>query len=82
MGGGLPRPGVGQPLLAEQLADGDEQILDLGQLGPPGRAVGAEELVDQVFGDALDGGADFFYLCGALLGSPHPWLLSELGSKQ
>jgi len=81
VGGGLPRQGVGQHLLAEQFANGDEQVLDLGQLGPPGRAVRAVELVDQVFGDAFDVGPDLFYLGGALFGSRHPWLLSELGSK-
>src|SRR5262249_34387081 len=47
----------------------------------PGGTVGAVELVDEVFGDPFDIGTDFFHLRGALLGSRHPWLLSERGSK-
>ena len=40
--------------------------------------IGAE-LLDEVFRDSLDVGAQFFHLGGAFLGSRHPWLLSELG---
>jgi len=79
---GLPRQGVGQHLFAEDLADGEEEVFDLGQLGAPRRALGPVELVDEVFGDPFDVGTDFFYLGGALLGSRHPWLLSELGSNE
>ena len=82
MGRCLPRQGVGQHLFAEDLPDGEEEVFDLGQLGPPGRALGPVELVDEVLGYPLDVGADFFYLGGALLGSCHPWLLSELGAKE
>ena len=82
LGRGLPRQCVGQPLLAEDLADGEEEVFALGQSGSPGRTVGALELVDEVFGDPFDIRTDFFYQRGVLLGSHHPWLLAELGSKE
>src|SRR5207247_10856171 len=47
----------------------------------PGGAVGPVELVDQVFGHPLDVGPDAFDPRGALLGSRHPGLLSELRSE-
>jgi hypothetical protein len=81
-GRGLLGEGQVEHPLGKDFADFEEDVSDLGELGPPGRAVGAVELVDEVFGDALDVGAQFFHLGGALLGSRHPWLLSELGSNE
>ena len=81
LGSGLSGEGIGEHRFAQHLADGDEEVLDLGQLGPPGGAVGAIELVDQVFGHAFDVGPDFFHLGGALLGWRHPGLLSGLRSN-
>src|SRR5262249_51717331 len=78
--GGLLGQGKGAHLLGQGLADFAQDVRDLGEGGPPGRALGPVELVHQVLGEALDVGAPFFYLGGALLGSRHPWLLSELGS--
>jgi hypothetical protein len=69
----------GRSLLGEDFADFEEEVFDVGELGPPSGALRAVELLDQVFGDSLDVGAQFFHLRGALLGSRHPWLLSELG---
>jgi hypothetical protein len=65
--------------LRKDFADFEEEVFDVGELGPPSGALRAVELLDQVFGDSLDVGAQFFHLRGALLGSRHPWLLSELG---
>jgi hypothetical protein len=81
-GRGLAGECIGQHLFAEHVADGDEEVLDLDRFGAPDGAVGAIELVDEVLGHAFDVGPDFFHLRGALFGSRHPWLLSELGTKE
>src|SRR5262249_5610957 len=80
-GCGLLGEGQVEHLLGKGFADLEEDVFDLGELGPPGRARGAVQLLDEVFRDSLDVGAQFFYLGGALRGSRHPWLLSELGAK-
>jgi hypothetical protein len=80
-GRGLLGEGQVEHLLGKDFADFQEDVFDLGELGAPGGALGAVELLDQVFGDPLDVRAQFFHLRGALLGSRHPWLLSELGSE-
>jgi hypothetical protein len=40
--------------LREDFADFEEDVLNVGELGPPGRALGTVELLDQVFGNPLD----------------------------
>jgi len=56
-GGSLLGEGQGEHFLCEDFADFEENVFDLGELGPPGGALGAVELLDQVFGDPLDIGA-------------------------
>jgi hypothetical protein len=80
-GGGLVGEGDAEHLLGEDLTNFKEDVLDFRQRGPPGRALGPVELLDEVLGDAFDVGAQFFHLGVALFGSRHPWLLPELGSK-
>jgi hypothetical protein len=67
--------------LRQDVADFHQEGFEVGQGGAPGRAVGAVELIDQVFGDALDVGPHRFRLRRALLGSRHPWVLSVLVAK-
>jgi hypothetical protein len=80
-GSRLPGQTLVEHLLGEDLAEGQEQVFDLGQACAPGRAVGAVEFIDEVFGDALDIGADFFHLGGAFFGSWHLRFLHELVSR-
>jgi hypothetical protein len=40
--------------LREYFADFEEDVLDVRELGPPGRPLGTVELLDQVFGNAFD----------------------------
>src|SRR5579871_679760 len=79
--GGLPGAGQIEQLLGEHRTDAKEDILNRGELGAPGRALGAVELVDGVLGDAFAVGPQLLDRRGARLGWRHPWLLSELGSK-
>ena len=53
-GRGLLGEGQVEHLLGKDFADFEEDVLDVGELGPPGRALRTVELLDQVFGNALD----------------------------
>jgi hypothetical protein len=78
----LPGQGIVEHTFRQDLTDIQEEVFDLRQFGPPGWTRRAVELLDQVFRDPVEIGTDFFYLRGTLLGSRHPWLLLELGSKE
>jgi hypothetical protein len=56
-GRGLPGQGLRQDFLGQDLAQLDEDGFDFGELGSPGRAVGAIELIREVFSDPLEIGA-------------------------
>jgi hypothetical protein len=83
LGQGLGLTGDGQVehLLGEDLTDLKEKILDLGQGGPPGGAVGAIELIDEVFGNAFDVRTDFIYLRTPLFLACHLPFLAQVVSK-
>jgi hypothetical protein len=66
----------------EDFADFQEEVFDVGKGGAPGGSVGAIELIDEVFGNALDVGADLFGFGGVFFGSCHPWFHSRLVSKK
>src|SRR5258708_4362991 len=59
-------------LLREDLANLDDEIFEFGHLGTPGRPPGSPDAVRQVFGDALDVSARFFYLWTPFLVACHP----------
>jgi len=73
--------GLGEHLFGQDLAEVEQELFDLGKLGSPGRPVSAVELVDEVFGHALDIGPHFFHLRSALSGVRHLEVLSSLASK-
>ena len=79
---GLAAEAEGEHLFGQDVADFQEEVLDVGQAGAPGRAVQAIELIDEIFGDALDVGPHLFGWRRALFGSSHPWVLSALVSKR
>jgi hypothetical protein len=81
LGGGLAGEGVIEHFLGEDGTHSQEHVFDLRERSPPGRAVGAIELVDEVFGDALDVRSHFFYLWSRFLCPCHPWLPPQLASK-
>jgi hypothetical protein len=56
-GRGLPGEGQVEHRLGKDFAEFKEDVFDLGELGAPGGALGAVELLDQIFGDPLDVGA-------------------------
>src|SRR5581483_8808511 len=81
-GRGLLGQGQVEHLLGKHFADFEGDVFDLGKLDPPGRALGAGQLLAEVCRDALDVGAQFFHLGGRFLVRAIPWLLSELGSNE
>jgi hypothetical protein len=76
----LPGEGLGEDPFGQDFAEFEQELFDLGELGPPGRPSRTVELIDKVFGYALDIGPHFFHQRGALLCSRHPWLPSRLVS--
>jgi hypothetical protein len=80
-GSGLACQALVEHLLGEELANIQAQGFDLGQLGPPDRALGAVELLDQVFGYSLDVSPHFVYLRTPLCLLCHPKLLPGVASK-
>jgi hypothetical protein len=79
---GLAGEGQIEHLFGKDFTDFQEEVFDVGQLSAPGRTGGAVELIDKVFGDALDVGPYFFHQRGALFGSRHPWILSIVASTR
>jgi hypothetical protein len=72
MSGCLSGEGFGEHLFRQDFAEVEQQVFDVGQFGSPGRPLRAIELLDQVFGHALDIGTYIFYQRRALLGIRHP----------
>jgi hypothetical protein len=88
-GRGLLRQGLGlagegevEHLLGQDFADFQEEVFDVGEGSAPGRPLRAVKLIDEVFGDTFDVGPHLFRFRRTLLGSCHPWVLSELVSKR
>src|SRR5207302_2913146 len=77
----LSGEGAVEHLFGQDFADFQEEVFDVAEGGAPGRAVGTVELVDEVFGDPFDVGPHLFRFRRALVGSRHPWFLSELVSR-
>jgi hypothetical protein len=71
-GGGLLGEAEVEHLLGEHLADFQQNVFDLREFGPPGRALRAIEFLDEVFRDAFHIGSQFFYFRSALCASRHP----------
>lgn len=70
-----------QHLLRENVANLDDQVFELRELGAPRGTFGSPDAVRKVFGHTLDVTADFFYLRAPLFVSRHPWLLLEVKAK-
>jgi hypothetical protein len=68
VGGGLAGEGLGEHLLREDVAHLEEYRFEFGELGSPGEAGRAVELIGKVFAHALDIGPYLFHLRGALFG--------------
>ena len=67
--------------LGENVLDGDEVVFDLREFGAPGGAVGSPDAVDQMFGDAVQVGADFVDGGGGGFGECYPWHLIGVGAN-
>jgi hypothetical protein len=80
-GSGLAFESEFQHLLRENLANADDQVFEFRQPRAPLGALGAPELVSQIFGDALDVNAYFFYFLTPLFVACHPWLLLEVAAN-
>src|SRR4051794_33577563 len=78
----LAAEGLGEHSFGQHRAEGDEQFLDIGEFGAPGGPVGPVELIDEVFGNALEIRPRIFDLRGALFDSCHLRPLSELASNE
>jgi hypothetical protein len=76
--GGLAGEGLGENLFSQDVADFEEELFEVGEFGAPGRPVGAVELRDEVFGDALNVGTHCFHQRSPLLGRRHVLFLSAL----
>jgi hypothetical protein len=77
-GGGLPLETLGQQLFGQGFADGEGDILQLGESGSPRGTVGSVEAIDQVFGDAGDEGPNLLDFRPYGLSTGHPCLLARL----
>jgi RHS repeat-associated protein len=75
-GFGLVGQGQIEHLFSKDFADFQEEVFDVGKLGPPRRTGRAVELIDKIFGNTFDVGPYFFHQGGAFLGLSHPWILS------
>jgi hypothetical protein len=62
-----------EDLLAEDVANLDDEVFDLRQLGTPGRSPGPPEAIRQILGDSFEISLGFFYLWTPFLAC-HPWL--------
>jgi hypothetical protein len=82
VGGSLAREGFGEGLFGQDVAELEEELLDVGEFGAPGRPLGTVELLDEVFGDALDVGTHFFHQRTPLLGRRHVPFLSALAPSR
>jgi hypothetical protein len=80
VGGGLSGEGLGEGLFGQDVAEFEQELFDVGELGAPGWPVGAVQLLDEVFGNALDVGAYFFHQRSPLLGLRHVLVLSPLAT--
>jgi len=79
---GLAGKEFGEEAFAEHRSELEDAVLDVGEGGAPGRAVGAVALVGEEFRAAVRGGVDFFHLGCGLFGVSHPWVLSGVRSKE
>ena len=61
-----------QHLLRKHGADAEADVFQFRQRDAPGQAGGAIELVDEILGDALHIGPQFFDLGSGFFGSCHP----------
>jgi hypothetical protein len=68
-------------LFRQDFTDFQQEGFDVGQGGAPGRSAGPVELIDEVFGNAFDVGAHFFYPVSPLFGRWHVRILSGLAAK-
>jgi hypothetical protein len=70
-----------QHLLRENVANLDDEVFELRELGAPCGTFGSPDAVRKVFGDTLNVRADFFYLVAPFFVSCHPWLPLKVKAK-
>jgi hypothetical protein len=68
-------------LLGQDVANLDHEIFELRQLGAPRGPVRSPEAVGEVFGNAFEVRARFFYLWTPFFVACHPWLPVEVKAK-
>jgi hypothetical protein len=68
-------------LLGEDFANLDDEVFELRQLGAPRWPLGSPKAIRQVFGDAFDVNARFFYLLTPFFDACHPWLPAKVKAK-
>jgi len=79
--GGLAFQAEFEHLLRENLANLDDEVFELRQLGAPSRPPGSPKTIRQVLGDTFEVKARFFYLLTPFFGACHPWLPVEVKAK-
>jgi hypothetical protein len=77
-GQGLAFQALLEHLLGEHFPNLDNQVFELGQLGPPLGTFGSPNAVRKVFGHTLDISTNFLYLGTPFFLACHPWLLLEV----
>jgi hypothetical protein len=79
--GGLAFQAEFEHLLGEDFANLDDEVFELRHLSAPRWPLGPPKTIRQVFGDAFDVKARFFYLLTPFFVACHPWLPVEVKAK-
>ena len=75
---GLALQRLVEHLLGQDMANGQDGVLDGTELGPPSRTIVAIETIDETLGDAFEIGTDGVNWCGGNRELRHPGILQKM----